>query len=84
MNRMLSGWLSALVWNRIFLPLLLLIFAAGSAWADLESEITRKNKQLADQKKAVHALTEKERARRVLHFKDGRLVSDETASGRGN
>ena len=23
-------------------------------------------------------------ARRVLHFKDGRLVSDETASGRGN
>ena len=23
-------------------------------------------------------------ARRVLHFKDGRLVSDESASGRGN
>lgn len=62
MNRMFSGWLPALVWNRIFLPLLLLIFAAGSVWADLESEITRKNKQLADQKKAVRALTEKERA----------------------
>lgn len=60
MNRTSSGPLLQSLWG-VFL-LILLVFATNSSGASLESEMAKKNKQLADQKKAVQALTQKERA----------------------
>jgi septal ring factor EnvC (AmiA/AmiB activator) len=59
MNRVSSGLLLQTL--RRLLLLILIVFVTNASGSGLESEVAKKNKQLADRKKAVQALTQQER-----------------------